>query len=457
MQHFRFNQLKSIFCRILLLGTFPLMLNAQTPSDNSNIPITDNKIDALKPLTREEAVTLALKQASNFQQAQIAEQIAAQDVRQAKTAFYPRGAVNSGLIYTSPSFSSGTGNVRPPSFLGANAIGEFQNVVNVAGEIDTSGKLRANLQRTQALLAAARAGSEIARRDLIFAVNDAYLATALATTKRRNSEQSLATATEFERITKLLLGGGEVAPVDAVRAHLQTVQRTDELEQAKAAESVAANTLKNLVGFDFTETIATTDLLLETPQTGEIESFAQAAIASRPELAQFDAQQKSAELDIKTAQAERRPQITYSVSGGFISDSLLPQNLPKYLGVQANIGVSIPLFDYGASKSRQTQAELRLAQNKNARQIAERAFAEQFFSARAQAISAVARIRLVGESIADAEKNVSASMARYQAGEAQINEVIDAQNLLNTQRTSLYQAIYDYQTARLRLLQAIGK
>ena len=119
--------------------------------------------------------------------------------------------------------------------------------------------------------------------------------------------------------------------------------------------------------------------------------------------------------------------------------------------------MTIPLFDRGASRSRQTQAEIRAAIAENNRKLAERNFAEQFFSARAEAENAALRIKQIGASIADAEKNIAASTARYQAGEAQINEVTDAQNTLTILRNALYQAIYDYQIARKNLRQAVGK
>src|SRR5438094_488558 len=53
-------------------------------------------------LTPAEAVRLALLQASSFQQAQLNEQIAAEDVRQAQIAFLPRLASPSSFIYNSP-------------------------------------------------------------------------------------------------------------------------------------------------------------------------------------------------------------------------------------------------------------------------------------------------------------------------------------------------------------------
>ena len=110
---------------------------------------TPDPVDTAPVITVQEAVDLALKQASAFRASQINEQIAEQDVRQAQAAFFPKVAALPNLIYTSPSLAGG--NPRPPSFLGANAITEYQAILNAAGEIDLSGRLRAALNRSRAL------------------------------------------------------------------------------------------------------------------------------------------------------------------------------------------------------------------------------------------------------------------------------------------------------------------
>ena len=93
----------------------------------------------------------------------------------------------------------------------------------------------------------------------------------------------------------------------------------------------------------------------------------------------------------------------------------------------------------------------------NERALALRGFTQQFYAARSQATSAAARINVAREAVTKAEENVAASIARYRAGEAQIVEVTDAQTNLVEQRTALYQAIFDYQTALARLRQATNQ
>lgn len=423
--------------------------------------IEENWTENIKPLTIAEAIDLALKQASNFQAAQINEKIAMQEIKQAKAALYPRIAVNPTLIYTTPSLSNATNGtdtaLRSPSFLGANAITEYQGIFNAAGEIDLSRRLRATIKRNQLLLEAARAGTDVARRELINAVSEAYYNLALATLLRRTAEMNLQTAQEFENNVKLQLDAGEVAPIDLTRAKLQTAQRRNELEQARANEAVSADALRVLIGYDFATPVAVEDLLTQMPQLDEIENLSESLIQMRPELRQFEAEKAAALQEIKIAKSERKPQITYSLNIGFISDSLRASRIKSSIGMQVNIGISIPLFDWGASRARQKQAELRVQQSENNRLLAMRQFAQAFFSAKTQAESAALRIRQLAESIRDAEANVNASLARYQAGEASIIEVIDAQNTLIGQKQALYQAIFDYQIARSRLLRAVGQ
>jgi outer membrane protein TolC len=307
------------------------------------------------------------------------------------------------------------------------------------------------------LLESARAGSEIAKRELIQAVNDAYFNLALATARRRGAELNLQAATEFENNIKLQLDAGEVAPVDLTRARLQTSNRRDEIEQAKTEESVNAGNLRFLIGYDPKFSFEIEDLLSQAPVAGDIENYTETAVKTRPEFARFEADKKAAEEDVGIARAERRPQFNYSVSGGFISDSLTPVRIRDSLGVQVSVGVTIPIFDGGAAKSRETQAKLKIRQAENARLLAERQFAQDFYTARTQAVSARLRIRQLAESITDAGQILDTSLARYRAGEAPITEVTDAQNALIAQRQSFYQALFDYQTARSRLLRAIGQ
>jgi outer membrane protein TolC len=438
----------------------PASIPTATPASGSTTPavsLGSQTPQNANPLTLEEALRLANAQASSFQQAGLNEQIAAEDVKQAQAAFLPKVSAPLSYIYTSPAFGQPVGTPRGPSFIANNGISEYQAFVNVAGDFDIAGRLRATLAKSRALLAAAHAGTDVAKRALAQAVLESYYGLALAIAQRTAAEGNLAAAEEFEHITSLLLSGGEIPPVDLTRAHLQTIVRRDELERARANEEVAAGSLRVLVGYDFTRPISTADLALVLPNDNEFQQFDSNDIPRRPEFAQLEAQLLAAKQDIKIARADRLPALSYSMNGGFDTDSLKGARLKEHSGVSAALSLTIPIFDWGATRSKERQARLRVQVAENDRTMALRGFTQQFFAARAQAASAAERVRLAREGVLQAQDNLAASIARYRAGEAQIVEVTDAQTMLVTQRTALYQALFDYQTALGRLRQATGR
>jgi outer membrane protein len=408
-------------------------------------------------LSIDEALRLANAQASTFQSAVINERIAEEDVRQARAAFLPKVSTPLSYIYTSPALGLPPGEPRAPSFISADAIGVTDALVNVAGDFDIAGRLRASLARNRALLAAAHAGTDVARRALAQAVIEAYYGLALADVQRRAAAGNLAAAEEFERVTSLLLSGGEVASVDLTRAHLQTLARRDELERARANEEVAAGALRVFVGYEFSRPINTTDLSLELPIDSAYLDFKAEDVSRRPEFVQLEQQLRAARQEIRIARADRLPSLSYSINGGFETDSFKAPRLKEHSGVSAAVSFSIPIFDWGATRSRERQARLRVDLAENERTIALRGFTQQFYAARSQVETATSRIALAREGVAKAQDNVAASIARYRAGEAQIVEVTDAQTTLVEQRNALYQAIFDYQTALARLKQATGR
>ena len=422
-------------------------LHAQTPSPQPT-PV---------PISLDEVLRLANTQASSFQSAAINERIAAEDVRQAQAAFLPKVSAPLSYIYTTPALGLPPGEPRTPSFISADAIGVTDALVNVAGDFDIAGRLRASLARNRALLAAARAGADVAKRALAQAVVEAYYGLALANAQRRGAKENLDAAQKFEDITALLLSGGEVASVDLTRAHLQTRARRDEFERAQANEEVAAGALRVFVGYEFSRPINTTDLTLEIPIDSDYSQFKADEVSRRPEFIQIEQQLRAARQEIRIARADRFPSLSYSINGGFETDSLKQPRLKEHTGVSAAISFSIPIFDWGATRSREQQARLRVELAENERTIALRGFTQQFYAARAQVDSAARRIGLAREGVTKAQENVAASIARYRAGEAPIVEVTDAQTTLVEQRNALYQAIFDYQTALARLRQATGR
>jgi outer membrane protein TolC len=146
------------------------------------------------------AIELALKNASAYTQAQVDERIAREDIRQARSAFLPQFSIPLTYIGTTSSRYRLPEEPLIYSFVSASAINQTSAFINASGTLDLAGRLRAALARSRAELAAAKAGTQVARRAVVIATVDAYYGLALARQKRLLADETLALAEAFVKI-----------------------------------------------------------------------------------------------------------------------------------------------------------------------------------------------------------------------------------------------------------------
>jgi outer membrane protein TolC len=341
------------------------------------------------------------------------------------------------------------------SYVSSSAINETIGLAQAAGEIDVSGRLRASLRRSRHQLNAARAGTLVARRQLVLETVDAYYGLVLARQRRRLAEETLSLAEGFLKVTEGMMQRGEGEESDVLRAKAQISTRRDELEQARAGESAAMDALRVFTGVDFATPIDVSRIAQDLPTASDFGSYTDELVKSRPELSQIDAQKRAALEEARIARAERLPQLSYTLNGGFDAADFKP--LKRYAGGSATVTLTIPIFDFGARKSRQTQAGLRAQQLDAQRENALRLLKQEFYTSRATALSALVRIRETEAGAEAAQQNMTLIFARYRAKKATITDVVDAQAAYAEARIAYFQAIIDYRTSRIRLESTLGQ
>lgn len=431
----------------------PPVAPARPRAPNAPPPYYDypfaSETDKYMVVTVDDAITLALSNASLYQQSLIDERIAKEDVRQARAAFFPQLSLP--LTYTgiTPSRLRNPGDPLTFSFVSGSAINETTALMNVSGTIDLAGRLRAALSRSHALLEAANAGTRAARRELVLATLDAYYALGLTRQRRRLVDETLALAEGFVNVAASLKERGEGEEADVFRAQAAAATARDALEQARAAEFAAMNLLRTLTGIDFSTQIVTARLTDNVPAASDFNNYTEDIIRSRPELEQIDAQQRAARADARAARRELLPDMTYSLNGGFDAGDFRP--VGRYAGGSAIISLNVPVFNFGASRSRERQASLRASQLDIQRELLLRQLRQEFYINRANALGALERIRDTRVAAESAQQNLTSVFMRYRTKKATILDVIDAQTNYAETRSGYYQAIVDYHTSRARL------
>jgi outer membrane protein TolC len=404
---------------------------------------------AHRSITVEQAVQLALANASLYRQALVEERIASEDVKQARAAFLPQFSIPLSYIGTTSSRYRLPDEPLTFSLLSASAINETSAFINASGTLDLAGRLRAALRRSRAQLTAAQAGTQVARRTLAISTVDAYYGLALARQKRRLADETLALAEAFVKIAENLKERGEVGETDVLRARSAALLRRDELEQARAAESAAMDLLRVLTGVDFATHIAHPLLTDDLPTVADFHGHTEEMLKARPELSQIESLKRAALEDARIARRELWPEFTYSLSGGFDAADFRP--LTRYSGGQAIISLNIPIFNWGASRSRETQARLRAESLDLQRETTLQQLRQEFYTARAGALSAIERARMTRAATEASQRSLTLAFAAYRLKKGTILDVIDAQSNYADARLAYYQAIADYRTNRIRL------
>ncbi|MBA2504106.1 MAG: TolC family protein [Pyrinomonadaceae bacterium] len=410
---------------------------AEPPADP--VPLLQNDSTSRRTLTVDEAVRFALRQASPYTQAQLEERIAQEDLRQSRIAFLPQFT----MPLTSELFSSSRVN------------DETLWLANATGEIDVSGRLRAAHRRNRHLLTAAEAGTLAARRAVALATVDAYYALMFATERLHVAQETLSLAVAVEQIVRERFARGEGEETDALRARTQVAARRDELSQSRAGETAANATLSSLTGGNFTTVARVSDIARDVPEVSDFSDYTETLLELRPELRQADAQREAALADARAARRERFPQMIYSVSGGYDASDV--RRITRYADPAVALGVSIPLFDWGQSRSREAQARLRAESFEMQRDYTRRALRQEFYAARAVALSALARIKETRIGVESARQHFALVFALFRRNDAPITDLVDAQDALAEANLAHYQAITDYRTSRVRLETTIGR
>ena len=362
--------------------------------------------------------------------------LAREDRVQARAGLLPNVSYNNSFVYTQgvgqPSSCAPT---CPPRFIANNAVHEYISQADVHQAVSLTNF--ADYRRSAAALAQARAKAEIATRGLVVTVTQAYYGLVVAQRKYATAQRAAAEADKFLDISQKLENGGEVARADVIKARIQAQQQARALQEAQLDMERTRLELAVLLFADFNQDFAVIDDL-QTPEP--LPPFAEVETAGKknnPELRAALAALQVAGHEVTAAWGGLLPALTVDYFYGIDSNKFaIRADGVRNVGYSAVASLQIPIFSWGADRSKLKQAELR-------RDLArvELSFAQrQLLSHLRQFYSEAEIARAEMESLASSSEMAAESMRlitlRYQAGESTVLEVVDAQNTLTQARNA---------------------
>jgi outer membrane protein TolC len=402
-------------------------------------------------LTLQEAMELARINSPQLASANITAQLAHEDRVQAKAALLPNASWFNQFIYTQP-------NGTPSGVFVANdGPHVYNNWATVHGDIFAPGK-RAEFQKATVAEAVARAKADIAGRGLIATVVQNYYGLVSAQRKYANAQQSLREATQFNDITQKLEQGGEVAHSDVVNSQIQLAQRQRESQEAQVAVEKARIGFAVILFPDFRRDYSVVDDLQTTTPLPPFEQVQGLAGKNNPDIRAAQATVRQETLGITIARSAYLPSLSFDYFFGINANQYAIYNRSHLnnLGSVAQAQMTIPLWTWGATRSKVRQAELHLQQAKADLSLTQRQLLANLNSFYLEADTASSQLASLKSSLDLSIESLRLTLLRYQAGEVTVLEVKDAQATLVQARNAYDDGVVRYRLALANLQTLTG-
>ncbi len=377
--------------------------------------------------------------------------VAREDRVQARAGLLPDVNYNNSFIYT-----QGTGPVPatcqtstlgcPTSrFIANNGVHEYISQGDVHEALSLTNV--ADYRRSSAALAQARAKAEIAARGLVVTVTQNYYGLVVAQRKYSTAQRADAEAQRFLDISMKLESGGEVAHADVIRARIQAQQQQRDLQEAQLEMERSRLELAVLLFPDFNQDYVVVDDL-QTPEP--LPTFEEVEVAGKknnPDLRAAIAGLEVATHEVTAAWGGLLPALSLDYFYGIDSNKFaIRTDGVRNLGYSAVATLQIPIFNWGADRSKLKQAELRRDQAHVELTYAQKQLLSHLRQFYLEAKTARSEMESLASSAELAADSMRLTTMRYQAGESTVLEVVDAQNTLTQARNA-----YDDGQSRYRI------
>jgi outer membrane protein TolC len=393
-------------------------------------------------LTLQDALVRAQKYSQATFNANIEALLAREDTVQAKAALLPTVNGFSQYIYTQ-------GNGTPTGvFVPNDGVHIYSDYVTAHADLYAPAK-RADYRRAIAAEAAARAKADLAARGLIGTVMQDFYAMAVAGRKVRNADLAVADAQSFLDITQKQEKGGEVAHSDTVKAHLQLNDRVRDRQEAQLALDKARIGFAVLLFPDYQTNFTVADdldTLAALPDYSEIQTLAG---KNSPDIRAAQATVTEQTFELRSAKADRLPTVSADYFFGIEANQFAIHNDrgQNNLGSSAQVQMNLPIWTWGAARSKVKVAEYKLQQARNDLSYTQRTLLSELESFYREAALARDQLTLLHESVDLARESLRLTTLRYQAGEVSVLEVVDAQTSARDARNALDDGLARYRVA----------
>ncbi len=288
-----------------------------------------------------------------------------------------------------------------------------------------------------------------AKAELTLQVTDAYDRCLLAREMVKVQEAKVKASEELVRTTQAQFDAGHGIEASVQRSNAELSRSKRLLTSAKNDEAKAFLDLRANLGVDLTSPLALSDSLVTHSNDVDLDHWLKKARTERGMLLANRARESAAAEDIRSARAQKSPQ----VNGSLMGDT---SNRSDMGGISAAVFVSFPLLDGGRIDAETSQA-IAMKGRAHAKFLQSELMVEK------EVRQAWLDLQTAGANIASSEASLRSAESAYQiielrvkAGKSLLVEQLDALSEVSQAKADLAQSTYDQLLALARLHRAAG-
>ncbi|HET9130751.1 MAG TPA: TolC family protein, partial [Terriglobia bacterium] len=354
---------------ISLLSVLAAASWAAAQSENGQrLPLAQSQGTSAAPvvITLQDALQRARNLDADVQSAIADVKSAGEERVQAKASLLP------GVSATSQYLGTQGNGINPSGrYVSNDGVHLYRDWAVVHEEVTAGTFRKTGSQRADASEILAKAKVEGAQRGLAVTVTKNYYAMVTAQRKYANAQLASQEADRFLERTRQQERLGEVAHYDVVKAQLQSEDQQQSFDEAALAMATTRLSLAVLVFPALNENFTVVDDLESGPTLPSFDDARTLAGKDNPEIRAALQAVRQANKDTEAARNARLPNLSVDFTHGIEANAFalhstvaaFPEGgiLPNLgYGVVANL--TIPVFDWGAQKSKVRQAQLRETQ-----------------------------------------------------------------------------------------------
>jgi outer membrane protein TolC len=302
-------------------------------------------------------------------------------------------------------------------------------------------------------LRAAQFSNENARELVVYVCSNLYLMAVAGSSRIEATRAQVNTAQVLYNLALDQKSAGVVPGIEVVRAQVEMQAQQQRLIVAEDQFAKDKLSLARAIGLPLGQEFNLTETMRYNPLPAiTLEDALQRAYAARPDYQSAQARVRSAESNVKAAQAGRLPTVNFTADYGIIGQR--PWDSHGTFTV-ASV-VRLPIFQGGSVRGRVMEAEAALSQRQAELEDLRGKVYYDIRNAFLDLQAAADRVMVAQSAQKLANEQVEQSQDRFRAGVTSNVEVVQAQEALANASENYIASLQAHNAAKLALARAIG-